>query len=204
MKALRSLILLAAVALFVLMTAPTTPAYADQTTVKVPYLAAVAVTTGAHNAPSHNSNNVGTLVAGQTWFLLGTDATGNWVCFHIPPLSSGWVPISTFALNGVKLPIASSAVGGPVIAPAAPAPAPSIPVTVKSGSSALVTVIKTTSVYAGPNNNVVGKIYAGQTFFVLGIDSTGGWVKVQIMQYMAVWAPSSALDLSMVILPVTK
>lgn len=182
------------------------PALAQSTSpVTVPVMVGVSLTSAVYDAPNANSDNVGQVVAGQTWFLLGADSTGQWVSVYISPSASVWAPASAFALNGMTLPVISGAVGGPTVASAAPASsAPTQHFTIALGSTALVGVNATTTVYDKPSTagDVAGQLVAGQTWFVLGQDSTGKWTYVQITPTVFGWVSSSALALQSLTLPV--
>jgi len=173
--------------------------------VTVPVMVGVNTTTTVYDAPSANSDNVGQIVAGQTWYVLGTDNTGKWVQIFITSSVSGWVPASALALNGMTLPAIAGATGGPTTAtnPVA-ASAPPQHFTIALGSSALVGVNTTTTVYDAPNTDAdnMGQLAAGQTWFVTGQDSTGKWTSVEITPNVFGWVATSALDLQNLTLPV--
>jgi len=63
----------------------------------------------------------------------------------------------------------------------------------------------TTNLYdaTSASSDVIGQLQQGQTWFVLGTDSTGKWVLVQITPGMNGWAPISAFTLYGQTLPVT-
>ncbi len=181
------------------------PALAQSSTpVTVPVMVGVNTTTTVYDAPNANSDQVGQLIAGQTWFVLGTDSTGKWVEVFITPSISGWVPASTLGLGGMTLPIIAGFTGGPTVASPAAASAPTQHFTIALGSSALVGVNVTTNVYDAPSNtaDLEGQLAAGQTWFVLGQDTSGKWVEVQITPAIFGWVASSALGLQSLTLPV--
>ncbi len=73
--------------------------------VTVPYPVYVNTTTNVYDAPSTNADLVGQLLAGQTWFVLGTDSTGKWTQVSITPAGvNGWVASSALSLSGIVLP----------------------------------------------------------------------------------------------------
>ncbi|MHB8628324.1 MAG: SH3 domain-containing protein [Aggregatilineales bacterium] len=182
------------------------PALAQSSTpVTVPVMVGVNTTTTVYDAPNANSDQVGQLVAGQTWFVLGTDSTGKWVEVFITPSISGWVPASTLGLGGMTLPTIAGFSGGPTVASnPAPSSAPTQHFTIALGSTALVGVNTTTNVYDAPSNtaDLEGQLVAGQTWFVLGQDTSGKWAEVQITPSIFGWVASSALDLQSLTLPV--
>jgi hypothetical protein len=181
------------------------PAFAQSTSpVTVPVMVGVTSTSAVYDAPSANSDNVGQVLAGQTWFVLGTDSTGKWVQIFVTPTTATWVPASALALNGMTLPVIGGVTGGPTVANApSVASAPAQHFTVALGSSALVGVNTTSTVYDTPRTtgNVEGQLAAGQTWFVLGQDSTGKWTEVEITPSIFGWVSSSALNLQNLTLP---
>lgn len=181
------------------------PALADTSTpVTVPIMVGVNTTTTVYDAPNANSDQVGQLIAGQTWFVLGGDSTGKWAEIFITPSISGWVPVSALGLSGVTLPAIPGFIGGPTVAsPTSSSSAPTQHFTIALGSSALVGVNVTTTVYDAPRTNadVEGSLVAGQTWFVLGQDSTGKWTEVQITPTIFGWVATSALNLTQLTLP---
>lgn len=172
------------------------PALAEATVpVTVPVMVGVNTTATAYYAPDANSIPVGQVLAGQTWYVLGTDSTAKWVEIYITPSACAWVPASAFALNGMTLPAIEGMTGGPMVANPAPVSVPAQHFTVALGSSAMVGVNTTTSVFYAPDKDVVGQLVAGQTWFVLGLDSTGKWAYVQITPDLFGWVSSAALNL---------
>jgi len=178
-------------------------ALADSTPVTVPYLAGVNTTTNLYDAPNLGADYVGQVVAGQTWFVLGTDSTGAWTEIEVTPTIFGWGVTSAFALNGLTLPVIAGFTGGSTVATPVPAAITSSgPVVIAVGSSALVGVNTTSNVYNLPNGDVVGQVLAGQTWFVVGRDSTGKWTEIQIDPATFGWVQTSALGIGSIQLPV--
>lgn len=77
-----------------------------------PVLATVLVTIPLYSEPRANSNQVGTLLSGQTWYVLGTDTTGRWVKIQVGAIATGWAVRAAFNLAGVQLPIFAGITGG--------------------------------------------------------------------------------------------
>ena len=190
------------------------PALAQSSSpVTVPVQVGVSTTSAVYYAPNANAATSDQIFAGQTWFVLGTDSTGMWVEVFITPSSEAWVPATALALNGMTLPVIAGVTGGPAVANPAPAssansaPASAAPTqhfTIALGSSALVGVNSTTTAYDRPSTSGdnAGQLVAGQTWFVLGQDSTGKFTYVQITPNDFVWVPSSSLNLASLTLPV--
>lgn len=181
-------------------------------------LVGVNTTTAVYSAPSLTSDVVGTIFAGQTWFVNGKDSTGNWVQVQLGPNALGWVPGRTLGLTGVTLPTLSGFTGGSVNATAQATARATASATAQATARAtasstatvtvpyLVGVNTTTPVYTSPSSGAgsyqVGQLLAGQTWFVLGIDSTGKWVKVEIIRgTLSGWVAASALGLNGARLP---
>jgi len=178
-------------------------AMADSTPVTVPYLVSINTTTNLYDAPSLNADYVGQVLAGQTWFVLGEDTTGKWTEIQVTPGIIGWGATSAFALNGITLPVITGVTGGATAATPAPAAVTaSGPYVVAAGSSVLVWITATTNVFDHPNMNVVGQVTAGQTWFAVGVDSTGKWVQLQIDPNNYDWVAASAVGLGGIKLPV--
>jgi nucleoid-associated protein YgaU len=75
---------------------------------------------------------------------------------------------------------------------------PFAPVSAQSSNPpVLATVVETISLYNAPslNAHVVGLLLAGQHWFIEGIDSTGGWVLVQITLSTSGWTIRRALSI---------
>jgi uncharacterized protein YgiM (DUF1202 family) len=83
---------------------PAPKATAEPVAVTVPYLASVKTSSTLYDAPDKKSDVVGSLEAGQTWFLFGTDSTGTWIQVQIVPGVFGWAPASVFAVKASSLP----------------------------------------------------------------------------------------------------
>lgn len=143
-------------------------AIAQSASVTTPYLVTVLTSTNAYDTPSYSGNVVGVLTAGQTWFTLALDVTGNWTEIQLANTSIVfWVPVSTVSLNGVNLPY-------------------------------LVTVLIPTNAYAAPSYtaNVLGVLLPGQTQLVLGVDTTQQWAEVVVPGTGATfWAQVAKLNL---------
>src|SRR5215469_16231179 len=75
---------------------------------------------------------------------------------------------------------------------------PFAPVSAQSSNPpVLATVVETISLYNAPslNAHVVGLLLAGQHWFIEGVDSTGGWVLVQITISTSGWTVRGALSI---------
>jgi uncharacterized protein YgiM (DUF1202 family) len=169
-------------------------------TATLPLQVSVGTTTNVYDAPTADGNVVGQLVAGQVWFVLGTDTTGKWTEIQIVSgISSGWVPSSTLNLSGITLPVLDGVTGGPLTPTPAPAPTEPVALTVPF----MATVKSSTPLYDAPStsSDVVGSLAAGQTWFILGTDSTGTWIQVQIVPNLSGWAPASTIAVKASSLP---
>ena len=170
-------------------------------TATLPLQVSVRTTTNVYDLPSADGDIVGQVVAGQVWFVLGTDTTGKWTELQIVSgVNSGWVPSSALYLSGITLPVVDGVTGGPLTpSPVTPAPAEPVAETVPF----LATVRTTTPLYDAPNksSDVVGSLVAGQTWFIYGTDSTGTWIQVQIVPGLTGWAPASAFAVKASSLP---
>jgi hypothetical protein len=111
------------------------------------------------------------------------------------------VPASALELSGITLPVIAGVTGGPTVANPVPVSAPPQRFTVALGSSALVSVKATSPVFYAPNKDSEGQVVAGQTWFVLGLDSTGKWAYIEITPTVFGWVSSSALNLENLTLP---
>ncbi len=74
-------------------------------------LSTVIETITLYNAPSLSAQPVGLLLAGQHWFVIGTNSTGNWVLVQITLSTSGWTIRNAFSIPGT-LPRVTGTVGG--------------------------------------------------------------------------------------------
>ena len=63
-------------------------------------LSTVIQTITLYNAPSLSATPVGLLLAGQHWFVIGTDSTGSWVLVQITVFASGWTIRNAFSIPG--------------------------------------------------------------------------------------------------------
>src|SRR5579859_3010658 len=63
-------------------------------------LSTVIETITLYNAPSISAQPVGLLLAGQHWFVIGTDSTGKWVLVQITLSTSGWTIRNAFSIPG--------------------------------------------------------------------------------------------------------
>lgn len=63
-------------------------------------LSTVIQTITLYNAPSLNATPVGLLLAGQHWFVIGTNSTGTWVLVQITVFTSGWTIRNAFSIPG--------------------------------------------------------------------------------------------------------
>jgi hypothetical protein len=63
-------------------------------------LSTVIQTITLYNAPSFSAQPVGLLLAGQHWFVVGVDTTGNWVLVQITFSTSGWTIRRAFSIPG--------------------------------------------------------------------------------------------------------
>jgi hypothetical protein len=201
-KLFRTLTLVTALALAAILTLGTAAPIKADTTVTVPYLVTVTIDTSAYDTPSLSGNNLGPIYAGETWFALGSDTTGKWVQIYLDSNNNVWIPATTVALGGIKLPVISGVTGGSLTAAANPTAAP---IVVAAGSSVLVSVTRTVDLLDAPvsSANVLGQLVAGQTFYVLGKDASGKWVQVEIISgSLSGWAPASAFALNGITLPV--
>jgi len=82
--------------------------------VTLPFMVMVNTTTPVYNMPSAtNGNVVGQLLAGQTWYVVGTDTTGKWTEIQITPNGTAfaWAPSTALALNGAGLPTIAGVTG---------------------------------------------------------------------------------------------
>jgi hypothetical protein len=77
-------------------------------------LSTVIQTITLYNAPSLNAQPVGLLLAGQHWFVIGTDSTGNWVLVQITLSTSGWTIRRAFSIPGT-LSAVTGTVGGQAV-----------------------------------------------------------------------------------------
>lgn len=206
-KTIRYTVLIVAIALMVVGVGITHPAFADG-----PFLVTVTSTTPVYDAPSPMSDVMGQFTAGQNWYIIGADTTHKWVEVQITPSVTGWAPASAFAVDGSTLPVIAGETGTNMsAAPNSIAPAPIAPAPVIATGPVNVTVPYLTSmnatvnVYDAPsttNSNLIGQLTAGQTWFVLGRDTTSKWVQVQITTSVSGWAPASGFALAGVSLPV--
>ena len=74
-------------------------------------LSTVVETITLYNAPSLSAQPVGLLLAGQHWFVIGTDSTGSWVLVQITLSTNGWTIRNAFSIPGT-LPRVTGTVGG--------------------------------------------------------------------------------------------
>jgi len=144
-------------------------------------LAPVVKTTPLYSFPSLSANQVGTLLQGQTWFLIGKDVSGKWVEVQITSNTLGWAPINTFNLGKATL---------PVVAPA--------------NAMVLSTVLKNVAVYANATtkSNTLGSLVVGQNWFVLAYDKTKRWVEIQIVPGEDGWVFANTFNLTGALIPV--
>jgi len=107
--------------------------------------------------------------------------------------------MNLFKRSNVTLGIAALMIAS-TVALSSPAFADSTPVTVPY----MVWVNTTTNLYDAPNLNAdyVGQVLAGQTWFVLGEDTTGKWTEIQITPGIVGWGATSAFALNGITLPV--
>jgi hypothetical protein len=184
--------------------ADTTPTPAPVT---VPYFVSVATTTNVYDTPATTGDVEGQLVAGQTWYVLGIDITGKWVQVFIPSNSGlpSWVPANTLNLSGVTLPFSTltdtSSLSPTAVAAAPVATTPSAPTTpIVMTVPFLTTVVTTTNVYDAPatTGDIEGQLTAGQTWYVLGKDSTGKWIEIYLPNAngLPAWVPINTLAVS--------
>jgi hypothetical protein len=85
----------------------TTAAHAAESTDYTPIMVMVTQDTPLYYEPGKQNGDENKLVAGQTWYLLGQDATGNWIKVAITPTVSSWVPRTSLALGKMQLPVVS-------------------------------------------------------------------------------------------------
>ena len=166
-------------------------------------LVGVNVSSNLYDNPN-SGNVIGQVIAGQTWFAVGRDSTGTWTQIQIDPNNFGWAPASVFGTGNIQLPIVAGITALSASVPSTTAtsvPTASAPVVIAAGSSVLVGVNTTTGVYDSPNGNIVGQLYAGQTWFVVGRDTTGKWTQVQIGPSSLGWVLTSALGIGNIQLP---
>jgi|GEM_PF-1030575 len=220
-KLRRLLAATASVGLAVALIGSAHPASAD--TAAVPVQLTVNNTANVYDAPSTNADYVGQVLAGQNWFAYGVDTTGKWIEIEITPGTNDWTAASAFNFGGLTLPVVAGVTGDPVngttavataapavVAPVATAAAPVAAAPVAASSTVatvpfLAGINTTTNLYdaTSASSDVIGQLQQGQTWFVLGTDSTGKWVLVQITPGMNGWAPISAFTLYGQTLPVT-
>jgi len=84
------------------------PVAADQSTY-VPLLVTETAASNIYYAPNQPIASGSLVYAGETWYVLGQDPTGQWVSLYIDPVTSVWVPKSVMALSpSTALPILGS------------------------------------------------------------------------------------------------
>jgi hypothetical protein len=107
--------------------------------------------------------------------------------------------MNLFNRNNVTVGIAALMVAA-TVALSSPALADSTPVNVPY----MVGVNTTTNLYDAPNLNAdyIGQVLAGQTWFVLGEDTTGKWTEIQITPTIVGWGATSAFALNGITLPI--
>lgn len=144
------------------------------------------------SAPNPDAEVVAGVREGETYPVIDLSSDGQWVLLGVPaaPDGQGWVASTLVSINGplsgnadlilVPTPIPADAAGAATPVPAeesaapaeAPVPEPGYAVVVTDGTRLRVRADATAE------SEIVGYVYAGETYEVIGASDDGLWVQI--------------------------
>jgi uncharacterized protein YgiM (DUF1202 family) len=146
------------------------------------------------SAPNPDAEVVAGVREGETFPVIDLSSDGQWVLLGVPaaPDGQGWVASTLVSINGAlsgnadlilvptPMPASDAPAGDATPAPAeeaattidVPAPAPGFAVVVTDGTRLRVRA------EANADSEIVGYVYAGETYEVLGASDDGLWVEI--------------------------